>query len=240
MEYGLQLYSVRDITEKDLRGALEKVAAIGYKKVEFAGFFGNSATDVKAWLDNLGLEASGTHTQLQEVWDRFDATVAYHKAIDCHNLIIPYAVLKTAADVDDTVSKLNDLQPRLAKEGIALHYHNHSHEFLPNDDGVIPFEELRSRTGIYLEVDTYWAYVGGRDPVKLLAELGDRVKVIHIKDGEKDGHGLPLGRGTAPAKAVYDYCKKASLDMVVESETLTPDGVTEATICFGFLKEQEK
>ena len=51
MEYGLQLYSVRDITGEDLEGALANVAALGYRFVEFAGFFGHSADKVKAMLD---------------------------------------------------------------------------------------------------------------------------------------------------------------------------------------------
>ena len=62
MEYGLQLYSIRDITGNDLEGALKKVADLGYKFVEFAGFFGNSAETVKGWLDKYGLKVSGTHT----------------------------------------------------------------------------------------------------------------------------------------------------------------------------------
>ena len=60
MEYGLQMYSLRDITGEDLKGALEKVAKIGYKGVEFAGFFGHSAEDVKDWLDADGLTVTGT------------------------------------------------------------------------------------------------------------------------------------------------------------------------------------
>ena len=56
MKYGIQMYSVRDLAEKDLYAALKCVADIGYKYVEFAGFFGHKAEDVRAWLDELGLE----------------------------------------------------------------------------------------------------------------------------------------------------------------------------------------
>ena len=67
MNYGLQLYSVRDITGTDLAGSLEQVAALGYRFVEFAGFFGHSAEDVKNMLDKNGLAVSGTHTGWQEL-----------------------------------------------------------------------------------------------------------------------------------------------------------------------------
>ena len=68
MEYGLQMYSLRDITGEDLKGALEKVSKIGYKGVEFAGFFGHSAEEVKSWLDEYGLTVTGTHTGWKRPW----------------------------------------------------------------------------------------------------------------------------------------------------------------------------
>ena len=67
MEYGIQMYSVRDLTKDDLAGALRAVAEIGYKFVEFAGFFGHSAEEVRAMLDENGLEVSGTHTGVGEL-----------------------------------------------------------------------------------------------------------------------------------------------------------------------------
>ena len=92
MDYGLQLYSVRDITGQDLAGAMEQVAALGYRFVEFAGFFGHSAEEVKAMLDKTDLAVSGTHTGWQELTaDRIDETIAYHTAIGNKNIIIPGA-----------------------------------------------------------------------------------------------------------------------------------------------------
>ena len=91
-----------------------------------------------------------------------------------------------------------------------------------------------------LEIDTYWAYAAGKDPMALMEELKDRLFVIHIKDGFSDRKGMPLGRGTAPVKEVYKKAVEMGIPMVVESETLTPDGVTEAEICFRYLKELEK
>lgn len=67
MQYGIQMYSVRDLTEKDLALALQKVSEIGYKSVEFAGFFGHSAEEVKAMLEQFGLTVSGTHSGLDDL-----------------------------------------------------------------------------------------------------------------------------------------------------------------------------
>ncbi|HML45368.1 MAG TPA: sugar phosphate isomerase/epimerase [Clostridia bacterium] len=235
MTYGLQLYSIRDITPSDLDGALAKVAAIGYKFVEFAGFFGHPAEEVAAMLKKHGLTVSGTHTGWTEVAEHFEETVAYHKTIGNKNIIVPGADLKTKAKLDAFIDMANHFQPLLEKEGIAFHYHNHAHEFHPNEDGQIIYDELVARTKLFLEIDTFWAYAGGRDPIAMMDALADRVKVIHIKDGTQAGKGMPLGQGTAPVKAVWEKAKALGIPMVVESETLTPSGIEEAEVCFKYL-----
>ena len=78
MEYGLQMWSVRDASEKDLATALKKVAEIGYKYIEFAGFFNHPAEEVKAMLDEYGLIVSGTHSGLGDLDNDFAGTVKYH------------------------------------------------------------------------------------------------------------------------------------------------------------------
>ena len=239
MDYGIQLYSVRDLTEKNLEAALEQVSAIGYKYVEFAGFFGHTAEEVLAMLKKYNLRVSGTHTGWQEVAEHFDETVAFHKAIGNTNIIVPGADLTDQKKLDQFIEMANEFQPRLAKEGIRFGYHNHSHEFKPNPDGSMIHDQLVYRTNLDIEIDTYWAYVAGVDPIQLLERLKDRVHVIHIKDGFQDGHGMPLGKGTAPAAAVYRKAAEMGIRMVVESETLTPSGMDEAKVCFDFLKAQE-
>ena len=240
MEYGIQMYSVRDMTEKDLDGALRQVSALGYKFVEFAGFFGHSAKDVKAMLDNYGLRVSGTHTGWKEVAEHFDETVAYHKTIGNTNIIVPGADLSDQKKLDEFIEMANKFQPLLAKEGISFGYHNHAHEFRPNVDGSMIHDQLVYRTKLNIEIDTYWAYVGMGHPVELMERLRDRLRVIHIKDGDKDGHGTPLGLGTAPVAEVYKKAIEFGIPMVVESETCNPDGMTEAKICIEYLRSLEK
>lgn len=240
MEYGLQLYSVRDFTEKDLASAVEKVAGIGYKYMEFAGFFGKTAEEVKEMLEKNNVIVSGTHSSLDDLEKDFEGTVKYHHAIGNTNYIIPGAAWKTAAQLDDTIAKLNKFQPMLAAEGINLAYHNHDGEFRPNEDGQIPHEEMERRTSIDFQIDTYWAYVAGKDPVELITRLKDRVKVIHLKDGLENGEGFALGEGTAPVLEVLKCAKELGMQIVVESETLNPDGISEVTRCMEFLKKIEE
>lgn len=240
MDYGLQLYSVRDVTGTDLEGTLKKVAEIGYRYVEFAGFFGHSAEEVKAMLDRYGLIVSGTHSGLGDLDADFAGTVKYHKTIGNTNYIVPGAPTWTAAELDETIEKLNKYQPMLEAEGIRLAYHNHDCEFKPNADGQIPHEEMERRTNIDFQIDTFWAFVAGKDPVEVITRLKDRVHVIHLKDGLRNGHGYALGEGEAPVAAVRAKAIELGMHMVVESETLQPDGISEATRCINYLKSLEK
>jgi sugar phosphate isomerase/epimerase len=240
MDYGLQLYSVRDVTGTDLEGTLKKVAEIGYRYVEFAGFFGHSAEQVKAMLDNYGLIVSGTHSGFDDLDKDFAGTVKYHHAIGNTNYIVPGAPWGTTAELNETIEKMNKYKPMLAAEGIRLAYHNHDGEFKPNLDGQIAHEEMERRTDIDFQIDTFWAFVAGRDPIEVITRLKDRVHVIHLKDGLRNGQGFALGEGEAPVAAVREKAIELGMHMVVESETLQPDGISEVTRCFNYLKTLEK
>jgi len=239
MNYGLQLYSVRDSAGKNLLETIEKVAAQGYKYLEFAGFFGFSAEEVKAKMDECGVSVSGTHTGWGEIKDHFEETVKYHKTIGNKKIIIPGFSFGTKELVLNFIDFLNEYQPKLAAEGITLAYHNHAKEFTTFYDGENVHEMIEKNTNVEFEIDTYWVYAAGLDPIATLERLAHRVKVIHIKDGTADGKGKPLGLGTAPVDAVYKKACEMGLLMVVESETLTPSGLEEAQICIDYLKKAE-
>lgn len=252
IEYGLQLYSVRDITKENLKDALRQVAEMGYKYVEFAGFFGNSAEDVKAWMDEYGLLASGTHTHLDEISpEKIEETIAYHKTIGCTNLIVPSAKWKTEEQMEANIAALNAAQKTLADAGITLGYHNHSGEFYETPYGKIVEEELLNRTDIAIQIDTFWLFNAKIDPVPYLEQHKDRIRVIHLKDGtvqategsfadaRNGAEGKSVGSGDAPVKAVRDWAIRNNVLMVIESEGLDPSGPEEVRRCIDFLRSLE-
>ncbi len=251
-EYGLQLFSVRDLAKDDFREALRRVAEMGYRYVEFAGFFDHPASEVKAWLDEFGLKASGTHTQLPALTpDTIEDTIAYHKAIGCTDLIVPVANWGTEEDMKNNIAQLNRAQKHLAEAGITLGYHNHSAEFYRTPYGKIIEEELIANTDICLEFDTFWLFNAGIDPVAYCEAHKDRIRMIHIKDGNppdtlrdfetanKGVEGRSLGSGKAPVCAVHEWAKKNGVLMVVESEGLQPTGIEEVQRCMDFLRSLE-
>ena len=237
MEYGIQMYSLRDLTPKDMEGALRTVAALGYKYVEYAGFFDNTAAQIATWMDRFGLKVSGTHTNWKELSDEnFAATVAYHKEIGNKNIIIPGADLSTQQKLDEFIDFVNAVQPKLAAEGISLGFHNHAREFMLSDYGQIMHEEMQKRTKLAFEIDTYWAFVAGRDPIEVLEQLKDRVSVIHLKDGTAEGKGFALGEGQAPVAEIRKKAIELGMMMVVESEGLDPTGPDEVGRCMQYLR----
>lgn len=250
VEYGLQMYSLRDITKENLKDSLRQVAEMGYKYVEFAGFFDNKAEDVKAWLDEYGLVCSGTHTGRAPLEaDQLDETIAYHKAIGCTNLIIPGMDWSTQEKLDDNIALMNAVQPKLAENGITLGYHNHSREFMVTPYGKVIEDEIINRTSVELQIDTWWAYNAGVDPVEYCEKLKDRIRVIHLKDGIAakpecrnyehchDGvSGKSVGSGEAPILAIRDWCLKNDVLMVIESEGLDPTGPEEVKRCIDYLR----
>lgn len=236
----LQLYSVRDSMTADFEGTLRRVHELGYSAVEFAGFYDRTPDQINELLARYSLTVSGTHSSFDDLLNRYEETVAFHQAIGNKNYIIPWFDLSDQSKLDGFIEKVNPIARRLAGDGIALGFHNHSGEFKMNRDGSVAYEQLIYRTELMLEVDTYWAFVGMREPLALLERLGSRVKFIHIKDGSADGQGMPLGRGEAPVSEVYKKAVAAGIPLVVESETCKPDGLTEAQICMDYLRSLEK
>ena len=235
--YGIQLYSVRDAMEKCVKSTLTEIGKMGYASVEFAGFFDHSAKEIKEYLEKAGLTCAGTHSNFNDLRpERIKETIAYHKEIGNPYFIIPGADLSTLEKIEDFCAVMNYAEPILKAEGIRLGYHNHSHEFALMPWGSTIHSEIERRTTIDFEIDIYWAYHAGVDPVMLIDRLGERVRAVHLKDGFKNGEGVPLGMGEAPLKSVIDYAKKHGIAMIVESETLNPCGLKEAEICINYLK----
>ena len=162
--------------------------------------------------------------------------MAFHKAIGNKNYIIPGYDFWSQEKLDRFVELVNPICEKLEKDGISLGYHNHNKEFEVLENGEVVYEQLLYRTSLKLEIDTYWAFVGMKNPIGLLDRLKDRVNFVHIKDGFTSGEGVPLGLGETPVKEIVAKAISLGIPMVVESETCKPSGLKEAEICIDYLK----
>ncbi|MDO7880936.1 sugar phosphate isomerase/epimerase family protein [Salinibacterium soli] len=210
----VQLYSVRDAFAADPAAALARLAEIGFTTVELYGFV-DRADEFAALLPPAGLTASSAHASLvgQDVVPVFEAAkkVGVTKIIDP---FIPAERWQTSDDVVAIATELNRVSAIAADIGISVGYHNHAWELSTKVDGTTALEALADNLdpAVFLEVDTYWSFVGGVDPVGLLGRLGDRVQFIHVKDGEPTGDTKaqqPAGSGEVPVLDVLAAAPQA-------------------------------
>ena len=125
---GYQMYSAREEAAADLKGVLKKLAAMGYDGVEFAGFYGHTAEEVKAMLDETGLKAISGHQAIPETIEDMFAKIAYYKTIGCEYLAVPFLDEAHRPGSEGFAATIRNIYTfgRLCKEaGIQLLYHNH-------------------------------------------------------------------------------------------------------------------
>ena len=217
---------------------------MGYDMVESAGFFDHSAEEVKAMLDHYGLTLCSTHTSYRSLFNDFENTLKFHKTVGCQNIILPSTIFSTKEEIDYSVACINRYQPIIEAEGMKLHYHNHSKEFWKNKDGLIAEDEFAKRTNVMFELDTFWVFNAGLDPLAVMEQYKDRLAFIHLKDGipcdrnveGSKAQGFSVGSGKAPVEAVRKKAIEMGLNIVIESEGLDPTGPEEAKRCIDFLR----
>jgi sugar phosphate isomerase/epimerase len=186
----VQLYSVRDAIAADLSGSVARLAEIGFTKVEPYGFADNP-TEIAAALAAAGVTAPSGHSAVIDADDPqrfFDAA----KEIGIETVIDPFIPSdrwQTADDAKVIAERVNELAELAAGHGLRFGYHNHQWEFTNKVDGR-PIYDLfveQLSPSVVLELDTFWATVGGADTPAVLRSLGDRVQLLHIKDGKVSG-----------------------------------------------------
>lgn len=187
---GVQLYSVRDLMKNDFDGTIAKVAQIGYKEVEFAGYFGHSAQQVRDVLSKNGLSAPSTHIQYDELDEKFPSVIEFSKAIGLEYIICPWIPeeLRKSPDIWKQASeKFNKCGEQTKQAGMQFGYHNHWFEFLPTN-GKLPYDELLKMCDpklVIMEMDLCWITAAGADPLKYFNEYPGRFPLVHVKDLKK-------------------------------------------------------
>jgi len=182
----VQLYTVRDAMAADLDGTLGRLAEIGFRQVEPFGLT-QKAAELAPLLSKHGLAAPSAHTSV--VGADVDAVVAAAALTGTTLVIDPHvdrARWTTVEDIAAIAAELNAAAERAADAGVTIGYHNHEFELETKVDGRPALEVLADHLsdGVALEVDTYWAVVGGVDVPEVLGRLGSRVKAVHLKDGD--------------------------------------------------------
>ncbi len=208
----LQLYSIREACAKDLVGTLAEVARMGYQGVEFAGYHKFSATDIRHMLDTNGLKAAGAHLGIETLLgDEFEKTVAFNKAIGNVFLIVPGLPPEYRSTIDQwkkTADLFNEIADKLAKFGMFTGYHNHNHEFKP-EDGITPWDAFfgRAKPSVVMQADSGNALEGGADVIPLIRRYPGRARTVHLKEFSKTNDKALIGQGDIKWNDLFEVCE---------------------------------
>jgi sugar phosphate isomerase/epimerase len=200
---GIQLYTVREETAKDLNGTLEKLASYGYSEVELAGYYGKSAKELRAFLHGFGLSAPSAHQGLTDLLVDTQKKIDFAAELGVQNLVVPFPAVpdnrfdKVARDAPKNIEnsttladwkwiaeQLNKIGAMTRKAGIRTGYHNHNLEFR-RIDGEMIMDKLIEWTDpqlVTIELDLGWVVAAGLDPIAYTKKHSKRVSMLHVKD----------------------------------------------------------
>jgi sugar phosphate isomerase/epimerase len=225
----VQLYSVREQLPGDRTAVLGRIAAAGYGAVEPFNVLSDPER-LRADLDAAGLAVCSVHAIPSG--EQAADVLAAAKTLGASTVIVPFLPpvrYGTADSVAGVASELNEMAARAADAGLRFGYHNHDFELSSLIGGRPALEVLAESldAGVLLEVDTYWAAVGGQDVPALLGRLGDRVRYLHVKDGPitKDDPMTAVGAGRMPVAEILAAAPSAEWH-VVELDRCATDMLT--------------
>lgn len=215
---GLQLYTVRDLMKADVPGTLARVAGIGYKEVEFAGYFGHTPAQIRDLLRRNGLSSPSSHLPFESLetgWQKMldDAKAAGHKWVTIAWL--PEEKRRTLDDWKRHAALFNRAAAQAKEAGLRFAYHNHDFEIRPMD-GTRPLDLLLNSTDpklVDFELDLYWAVYGGGNPLDFFNRYPKRFPMVHVKDssGPPDNRIVDVGQGTIDFRSIFAQSEKAGI-----------------------------
>ena len=234
MKYAVQLYSLRYyIEENGLEKTFEVIKNAGFKGVEFAGFYGLSAQEIKKLFNKYSLEAVSAHINVYDYKNDLEII----KELGIKTPIISYIDFNGTISIDEGVEKCKNEIVQFKINGLNLGYHNHAHEFKNGRDAID--ELVKNIPEILLELDVFWLAVANIKPTNYIKKYKSRLKYLHLKElGEsKDDFNPVLGDGNADIAEVIKLGKELSIEWaILEVEKVNMPMAEYLTKCYQFIK----
>jgi sugar phosphate isomerase/epimerase len=239
---GIQLYTLRALMAKDMEGTLARVAGIGYKEVEFAGYFGRTPTQVRGLLKANGLTSPSTHIPFPISDDAWRRTLDEASAIGHRWVVIAgidSAMRKNPEDWARIAEKFNGLAVGARLSALRFAYHNHDFEFGRVGYGT-GLDVLLSRTNptfVDFEMDIYWVVKGGADPLDLITRHPHRFPLMHAKDATAASERamVDVGSGTIDFARIFARQKESGMAHVFVENDSPADPIQSATNSYRYL-----
>jgi sugar phosphate isomerase/epimerase len=227
---GIQLWTVKDEVAKDLEGTMRKLYALGFREIEFAGFYGKTAAEIGALMKGIGFTLVSMHSGADDLAAKGDAVIADAKTLGLKYIICSSPMSDAAKAKLEWTKKMDALDPgdwkmnadlfnkfgaKAKAAGLTFGYHNHHVEF-KKFGASTAYDTLMGATDpalVKIELDVGWAVAARQDPIAILNKYRDRVVALHVKDIGKladDPHNATttaVGEGTIDWKKVIGTAK---------------------------------
>jgi sugar phosphate isomerase/epimerase len=221
---GVQLYSVRELAGKGLPPVIEAIGRMGYKGVEFAGYYGwdGKPRELRRLLDDNGLKCCGTHTGLETViGDNLKATAELHSILGNTFLIVPSLQVEGAEGWREMAGKFDEIAAKAKLLGMRVGYHAHAGDFRKLG-GTTSWELFFDHTGpdVIMQLDIGNCLDGGGDPIAILKKYPGRSASVHLKESGGPENAV-IGQGAVRWPGVFEACETTggTAWYVVEHET---------------------
>ena len=239
---GVQLYTVRTLLQRDFEGTLARIAAIGYREVEFGGLEGPSPRETLAMLKRHGLAAPSGHAQLDDLERNLPKVLEDANAREQKYVVSPSVDESRHRTLDDwkrLCATFNTIGAQAKRAGLAFAYHNHDFEFAVVD-GQLPYQLLLANTDpalVGLELDLYWMTHAGHDPVAWFKRHPGRFPLLHLKDATRQGAITDVGSGTIDFKRILGAAAGAGVTHCFVEHDDPVDAMKSIERSFDYLKK---
>ena len=230
MEIGITFASVHEEYVKCVLGALDGIAKEGYKLMEIAPDDRIGDEEFRTALNEHGIRALAGHLMIDRFSDdQYDETIEYARFFGLKYLVLPWCYPDSIKDYETTVEtakKMEELAKKVKESGFELLFHNHWMEFEDVYEGKCVEDILFENTStLGFELDIGWAYAGGCDVVPYIKKLGDRLKIVHIKDIHPNDMRLPveIGTGAVNMKECLDAASAVGVKYGIVEQDVTAD-----------------
>ena len=213
---GIQLYTVRDLMKNNVPLTLQRIAEMGYKEVEFAGYFGKTTKEIKAILSDNGLKSPSTHIEMDAIYNNPNKTIDTALEVGHEHIVMAWLAESERQNIDqyrEYVDLYNSFGEKCNQNGLKFAYHNHDFEFKVLD-GEVPMDLLLNKTdpnNVSFELDMYWVHKAKKDPKSYINKYPGRFPLWHIKDMASNTMMADVGDGIIDFSEIFGLNKISGL-----------------------------
>jgi sugar phosphate isomerase/epimerase len=245
---GLQLYTVRAQMAKDFEGTLARVARVGYREVEFAGYFDKQPQEVWRVLERYGLSAPAAHVPYEALKADWEATLEDARTLGHRYLVVPSIPQEERRTLDGwrrVAREFNRAAVAVQQAGLQFAYHNHDFEFARIGTGTrLGYDVLLAETDptlVLMEMDLYWITKGGGDPLAYFERWPGRFALVHVKDMRRTRTRpmTEVGRGVIDFKEIFAQREQAGIQHFFVEHDHPADAFASIRTSYEYLRRLE-